>query len=778
YDWGGTWPLSAKTGQTATVNYTTVGNKTGSVAVSSGDLTATVDCSNSVDVYAPAAKIDPGSVGVSIEDEFRVDQTRQLKVDYYPYGLSNTNEDEKQDITASASWYSSKVSIVAVNNTDKKGLITGVALGSAYIHARYTDSYGNVARTSTDNGTAAAVTVSPAELLTGSIKTHPNSPGAVLVNQDIIFEAGGGMSDYKWSGGGVPASDQSGLNSEFTTKYAASGGKTVTVTSGSQTKDIAFTAANPSLSIASFSASPSTGKTPLDAALTIGIDTNIESTANYSFWWNCTNSTADVSIGIAQCGTLPVPVAGQCQYNDTGAKCDAMSGLQIGFNRAYDTSDNYTAKVIVERGDASSQEKRVSISSGKIDIKAQASDGPVTLDADTSTTVSWTSENVTSCTASGTGPNWSGSKPVSGADSTGVLSQPGDYRYTLTCAGANELSISDYVDITVVNSLRIDSFTVTPPGKNTGSASEVRASVSSNITGVTNNYTFYCSSFTPDSDTTIAAGYDHKQDGVAEMSYQADDLCNYNYFAPGNYTAKVIVERGGLARAAHVDIVVPANVAPTVSPVSPSAPANYCANPLGWVLSWNFSDAGGDSQYSYRVVVNDAATSAVVSDSGEVVSSSNSYAIPLGNLSFNKTYNWAVKVWESDEARLTAVEIGSSFTTIKHAAPALSFNLSPARPSRDAQVTLTDTAVVSGGASKTNWDWDFTGVDGVTLLSAANGPQAVVKFSTSGSKNVKLRITDSDGLNCEKGANDDANDSLPNITVGRGIPSFREILPR
>ena len=117
--------------------------------------------------------------------------------------------------------------------------------------------------------------------------------------------------------------------------------------------------------------------------------------------------TADVSIGIAQCGTLPVPVAGQCQYNDTGAKCDAMSGLQIGFNRAYDTSDNYTAKVIVERGDASSQEKRVSISSGKIDIKAQASDGPVTIDADTSTNLSWTSENVTSCAASGTGPNWS-----------------------------------------------------------------------------------------------------------------------------------------------------------------------------------------------------------------------------------------------------------------------------------------------------------------------------------------------------------------------------------
>ncbi|MBI4118811.1 MAG: PKD domain-containing protein, partial [Parcubacteria group bacterium] len=147
-------------------------------------------------------------------------------------------------------------------------------------------------------------------------------------------------------------------------------------------------------------------------------------------------------------------------------------------------------------------------------------------------------------------------------------------------------------------------------------------------------------------------------------------------------------------------------------------------------------------------------------------------------LSFNKTYNWAVRVWESDPERLSAVEIGPSFTTMAHAAPALQFTLSPARPSRDEQVTLTDTTVVSGGATKTAWNWDFTGVDGVTLLSATNGSQVVAKFSTSGSKNVKLRVTDSDGFNCQKGANDDANDSLPNITIGRSIPLFREVLPR
>ncbi|MFY9493183.1 MAG: hypothetical protein WAP55_01780 [Minisyncoccia bacterium] len=777
YVWGGTAPLSGKTGSSASAAYTAAGNKTGRVTVTSGAQSRTVDCSNTTDVYVPKLKVSPSSVGVLAIDIFRVDQTRQLVVDYYPYGLTITTV--KQDVTTSASWSSFNSSgsttnsnrVASVNSTSQRGLVTGLKEGTADIYANYTDGYGNLISTSINNGTTAAVTVSAPIPLEVFIKTYPNSPGAILTNQDITFEAKYGVDDYRWSGGGTPAGSTSGQN-QFTTKYTTSGSKTVTVTSGSQSQNIPFSVAYPILLIDSFAASPATKEIPLNASLSVNTSSNLEATANYTFWWNCNSSSNSVSVARAACGD-PANSA-------FGAKFDAVPEKNKSVSHTYSTSGNYTAKVIVERGSVAPQEKRVSISAGKIDIKAQASDGPVTLDADTSTSLSWTSENVTSCAASGSGPNWTGSKPVNGNDSTGVLSQPATYRYTLTCAGANGLAISDFVDIIVSTSLRIDSFTVNPPGKRSGGlASDLSAAISSNVTGVTNNYTFYCNRGGPDSDTAIEGfGYDHKRDGVSEMNYTAGYVCNYNNFSPGTYRAKVIVERGGLARAAHVDVTILPNVAPAVSPIAPAAPANYCASPFGWVLKWNFSDGGGDSQYAYQVIIKDAASGATVKDSGQVVSSSNSYALPLGTLDFDKTYTWTIKVWESDAARLTAEAAGGSFTTIKHAAPALSFNVSPLRPSKDEQVTLTDTTVVSGGATKTNWNWDFTGVEGVTLLSATNGSQAVVKFSTAGSKNVKLRVTDSDGLACEKGANDDANDSLPNITVGRSIPQYREVLPR
>jgi uncharacterized repeat protein (TIGR01451 family) len=66
-----------------------------------------------------------------------------------------------------------------------------------------------------------------------------------------------------------------------------------------------------------------------------------------------------------------------------------------------------------------------------VDLKANGSDGPITIPSGSSAILSWTSANATSCVASGA---WSGTKGTSGSESTGPLTS-GPKTYVLTCTG-------------------------------------------------------------------------------------------------------------------------------------------------------------------------------------------------------------------------------------------------------------------------------------------------------------------------------------------------------
>ena len=74
-----------------------------------------------------------------------------------------------------------------------------------------------------------------------------------------------------------------------------------------------------------------------------------------------------------------------------------------------------------------------------VDLKADGSDGPITILSGTSATLSWTSANVASCTASG---DWSGEKALSGSESTGSLVS--SKTYVLACD-----AVSDSVTVNV-----------------------------------------------------------------------------------------------------------------------------------------------------------------------------------------------------------------------------------------------------------------------------------------------------------------------------------------
>ena len=78
-----------------------------------------------------------------------------------------------------------------------------------------------------------------------------------------------------------------------------------------------------------------------------------------------------------------------------------------------------------------------------VDIKANNSDGPITIASGGSATISWTSANALSCAASN---GWSGSKSASGSMSTGSLTA--SRTYTLTCSNRVG-SASDSVTVNV-----------------------------------------------------------------------------------------------------------------------------------------------------------------------------------------------------------------------------------------------------------------------------------------------------------------------------------------
>jgi hypothetical protein len=82
-----------------------------------------------------------------------------------------------------------------------------------------------------------------------------------------------------------------------------------------------------------------------------------------------------------------------------------------------------------------------------VNLLADNSDGPITIIYNTSTNLSWTSSNVTSCTASN---GWSGTKLISGSVSTGNLVS--SKTYTITCAGTGG-STSDSVIVNLSSAL-------------------------------------------------------------------------------------------------------------------------------------------------------------------------------------------------------------------------------------------------------------------------------------------------------------------------------------
>ena len=234
-------------------------------------------------------------------------------------------------------------------------------------------------------------------------------------NADYCYASGA------WSGtkslNGSQSTDNLTSSKTYTLTCSGSGG------SASDSVTINVSSASPSLYV-SLSASPSSGCVPLTG---IDLSANVSGTAQgpITYFFDCTNDGSWEKI-----------------YSSSGSYYTAYNLCN------YSSIGTYTPKIKVEReGLYAENTSQINVyscySSPIVDIKANGSDGPITLPYNTAASLSWTSSNADYCYASGA---WSGTKSLNGSQSTDNLTS--SKTYTLTCSGSGGL-VSDSVTVNV-----------------------------------------------------------------------------------------------------------------------------------------------------------------------------------------------------------------------------------------------------------------------------------------------------------------------------------------
>jgi len=199
------------------------------------------------------------------------------------------------------------------------------------------------------------------------------------------------------------------------TIYNLTSSKTFTLmctgNAGSASDSVTVNVGSLSLSV-SLSSSPSSGCVPLNSVdLTGSVSGN--TSGNITYFFDCTNDgTWEKIITTSSRSYTAYDV---CNFGSTG---------------------NYTAKVKIEtQGISAENTANINVLSCQspvsVDLRVNGYDNSVTIPYNTAATLSWSSNNANSCSASG---DWSGAKSISGSESTGNLTV--SRSYTLTCTGS------------------------------------------------------------------------------------------------------------------------------------------------------------------------------------------------------------------------------------------------------------------------------------------------------------------------------------------------------
>lgn len=192
-----------------------------------------------------------------------------------------------------------------------------------------------------------------------------------------------------------------------------------------------------------------------------------------------------------------------------------------------------------------------------------------------------------------------------------------------------------------------------------------------------------------------------------------------------------------------------------------STQGNYCfvsSPPV--ILSWQFSDQdAGDRQTSYQVQVDTSSSFASPDrDSGKVSSSNPQYA--PGQLNYETTYYWRVRVWDASNQQ-SNWSSAPVFATASHAFPNTDFSWLPVAPATAELVQFSDETVFSQGSQSKSWSWAFG--DGTT--SPGQNPSHA--YAAEQEYEVSLQACDDAGC-C-------ARQDIVNIAIP--FPDIKEISP-
>ena len=202
---------------------------------------------------------------------------------------------------------------------------------------------------------------------------------------------------------------------------------------------------------------------------------------------------------------------------------------------------------------------------------------PTTVNYGSASTLTWSTTNASSCTASGV---WSGSKTTSGSEQTAGLTA--DSSYTLTCA--NSVGSTTAVTVTVLVN-------------GTGNHAPTAPIVTGPTAGIVGtSYTFSFNSTDPEGDD-IAYGVDWNNDGIFEgdtpevLSGATSSLSN-TWNTTGTKTFTVVTRDIHLAQSAPTVYTIDISSVPVVTPTGTltATPASVAANG-STTLAWNIASA-------------------------------------------------------------------------------------------------------------------------------------------------------------------------------------------
>jgi len=393
------------------------------------------------------------------------------------------------------------------------------------------------------------------------------------------------------------------------------------------------------------------------------------------------------------------------------------------------------------------------------DIKADFSDGPITIPYGSSVNITWDSIDADTCDISPTG--WTG---ISGSEPSGNLLS--SITYTQICQGWTSTSFpleeSDSVTVNV-------SLPLPPAGWvrcNDADACTIPFGNSGDITWFSEN-TDSCS-VSPIGWTGTSGGPNSTGPLFSDTTYTLD--CDA--VDGSNYQDTVVV-------------TVQPPLEPTTSNVSVTEP-DYCITGPSITVGWDYSDPLGIPQGSYQVQIDDqGGFSSPEVDSGKITCENcRSYSGGLGVLEFNVTYNARVKVWNSGDVpsgwKKASVCYGygcqpnGSWKTPSHAYPNVNgsyqFTWSPPNPAIRSPVQFTDNALFDPASNNKQWLWTFVPAGGGSGSSTDQNP--VYTFNSDGIYQVTESVRDNvlfPGRYC----------SLTRaVNLQKSIPVWKEIAPR